>query len=363
MDVIDRYLPDRDKHAPVRSMLAFLAVNSTYKGPATPGSALCLAFALASPGDATMSKVEGGLGTMSKHVLDLFETHGGTLRLHTKVAKILVSEGTVRGVELSDGDVVTAPVVVSNLDPSSTFFGLLEGEDLPDALIKRVGAIDHRAAYFQIHFALGGLPEYIGPYEVLNDPSYSQNVTFFGTAEQMQRDFEDCVLGRMPASPSFNLQIPSIHEPSLAPPDKHAGSTFAFYFPIGANHDQQIRLRDEMANRIVAKVARVAPNFPELIERQLNYPAYTYELMFGCTGSSRSSWVRSVLDHEDGATCPSRSRACTSVVPVAPADPGSRSSPVTTAVTRSSKRRARLGRSAAGVPRRRGTWPSRRPGS
>ena len=36
--------------------------------------------------------------------------------------------------------------------------------------------------------------------------------------------------------------------------------------------------------RIVAKIAKLAPNFPDLIERQFNYPAYTYELMFGCTG-------------------------------------------------------------------------------
>ncbi len=56
MDVVDRYLPDPVKHAPVRSMLSFLAVNSTYRGPYSPGSALCLAFALASPGTATMSK-------------------------------------------------------------------------------------------------------------------------------------------------------------------------------------------------------------------------------------------------------------------------------------------------------------------
>ena len=35
---------------------------------------------------------------------------------------------------------------------------------------------------------------------------------------------------------------------------------------------------------MVAKIASVAPNFPDLIERQLNYPAFTYELMFGCTG-------------------------------------------------------------------------------
>ena len=39
-----------------------------------------------------------------------------------------------------------------------------------------------------------------------------------------------------------------------------------------------------MADRIVEKIARVAPGFPDLVERQLNYPAYTYELMFGCTG-------------------------------------------------------------------------------
>ena len=109
-------------------------------------------------------------------------------------------------------------------------------------------------------------------------------MTFFGTAEQMQLDYEGCVRGLVPESPSFNLAIPTLDEPDLAPAGKHAASSFAFYFPIGATHAEQSRLRDEMAKRIVAKVASVAPNFPDLIERQFNYPAYTYELMFGCTG-------------------------------------------------------------------------------
>ncbi|HYA68468.1 MAG TPA: NAD(P)/FAD-dependent oxidoreductase, partial [Acidimicrobiales bacterium] len=284
MDVLDRYLPDREKHAPVRSMLAFLSVNSTFKGPATPGSALCLSFALASPGTATMSKVEGGLGTMSRHVLGIFERHGGTLRRHAKVARILVSEGRTRGVELADGEEITAPVIVSNLDPTATFFGLLDEEALPEAFAQRVSSIDHRAAYFQIHFALNGLPEYASPYEQLNQPEYARNVTFFGTAEQMQTDYQGCLEGRVPQSPSFNLQIPSIHDPQLAPPGKHAASSFAFYFPIGSTHLEQTRLRDEMARRVVAKIAETAPNFPDLVDRQLNYPAYTYERMFGCTG-------------------------------------------------------------------------------
>jgi phytoene dehydrogenase-like protein len=284
MDVVDRYLPDKEKHAHVRSMLSFLAVNSTFRGPYSPGSALCLAFALASPNGATMSKVKGGIGTLSEHLLGLFEQHGGELRRHVKVTRIVTSNGRVEGVELTGGEVVTAPIVVSNLDPTATFTQLLDREELPEAFAQRVDSIDHRAAYFQIHFALNGLPEYAGSYAVLNEGDLRQNVTFFGSAEQMQRDFERCVRGEVPEVPSFNLAIPSLRDPDLAPPGKYAASGFAFYFPIGANHSEQARLRDEMADRIVARITAMAPNFPDLIERQFNYPAYTYELMFGCTG-------------------------------------------------------------------------------
>jgi phytoene dehydrogenase-like protein len=283
MDVVDRHLPDKSKHAPVRAMLAFLAVNSTYRGPYTPGSALCLAFALASPGTATMSKVRGGLGTIADHLLDLFEQHGGELRRHAKVSRIVVEGGAVLGVELGEDEIVTAPVVVSNLDPTATVSQLLDAEALPESFVRRVMAIDHRALYYQAHFALSGLPEYRAPYEALNGTHLGRNVTFFGTAEQMQRDFEGCVRGQVPSSPSFNLQIPSLDDPSLAPAGMHAASSFAFYLPIG-DRESQGRLRDQMAERIVAKIAAVAPNFPDLVERQLNYPAYTYELMFGCTG-------------------------------------------------------------------------------
>jgi phytoene dehydrogenase-like protein len=284
MDVVDQFLPDRDRHAQVRSMLAFLSVNSTDRGPYSAGSALCLAFALASPTDATMAKVRGGIGALSEHLLGRFEQHGGELRRHAKVSEIVVSDGRVQGVALSGGEVATAPVVVSNLDPTATFTQLLDLDALPEAFARRIDAIHHRALYFQMHFALSGLPEYVGPYEALNDGDLRQNVTFFGTAEQMQLDFEGCLRGLVPESPSCNLAISTLRDPDLAPPGKHAGSTFAFYAPIGHDNTERARFRDEMAERIVATISARAPNFPDLIERQINYPAYTYELMFGCTG-------------------------------------------------------------------------------
>ena len=284
MDVIDRHLPDPRRHAQVRSMLAFLSVNSTFRGPYSEGSALCLAFALASPTGATMSKVKGGIGTLSDHLASLFEKHGGELRRHAKVAGIVTESGRAIGVRLADGETVSAPVVVSNLDPTSTFTQLLDRALLPAEFLARVDAIDHRAAYFQMHFVLNGLPEYASPYEELNEGGLSHNVTFFGTPEQMQVDFEGCVRGTVPDSPSFNLSIPSLRDPDLAPPGKHVASSFAFYAPIGSTHEERAHLRDEMAERIVAKLTKAAPNFPDLVERQFNYPAHAYERMFGCTG-------------------------------------------------------------------------------
>ena len=63
-DVLDRYLPEKEKHAALRGMLAFLAVNSTYRGPSSPGSAAGLAFGMAVPDENTVltKKLKGGIG-------------------------------------------------------------------------------------------------------------------------------------------------------------------------------------------------------------------------------------------------------------------------------------------------------------
>src|SRR6202789_1768959 len=110
MDAIDRYLPDREKHAVMRGMLVFLAVNSTYRGPYTPGSAACLAFALAVPDDSTamMTKLKGGIGALTEHLRELFASHGGDIRFRTKAEEILVENQKVLGVRLRHGSTISA---------------------------------------------------------------------------------------------------------------------------------------------------------------------------------------------------------------------------------------------------------------
>src|ERR1700758_2061694 len=239
MDVIDRYLPDQDKPAAMRGMLAFLAINSTYRGPYTPGSATCLAFALAVPdeGTAMMTKLKGGIGALTEHLRELFVSHGGEIRFRAKVEQVLVDRGTVTGVRLRDGSTISAQIVVSNLSPDVTLTELIAPEHVPSELVSRLSGRDHRASFVQIHFALDGLPEFAAPYEFLNEAGMQASIGIFGSPEEQQLHWENCRRGIVPENPSMGMQIPSVHDPGMAPPGKHAASAFAYSFPVESSRD------------------------------------------------------------------------------------------------------------------------------
>jgi phytoene dehydrogenase-like protein len=283
MDVLGKCFPDKEKHKMLRSFLAFLAVNSTYRGPYSAGSAACLAFALASPPDTRlMKKFDGGIGSLAKHVRELFESHGGEMRVKAQVERIMTENGRVTGVALKGGEVINAPIVVSNLDPGVTLTKLMDPDELPPDLVTRVSEVDHRAAYVQMHFALDGLPEYAPPFDFLNTPELQGTLGLFGSAEEMQRNWEDCRRGIIPEDPSLGMQIPSIYDPALAPEGKHAASAFAFYFPVEVDRTEHGRLKDEMAEAVIAKITRLAPNFRDIIIRHTTFASFHMETMFGC---------------------------------------------------------------------------------
>ncbi|MCV7303215.1 NAD(P)/FAD-dependent oxidoreductase [Mycobacterium barrassiae] len=282
MDAIDRFLPDRQKHAVMRGMLAFLAINSTYRGPYTPGSATCLAFALAVPDDTTamMTKLEGGIGALCDRLLERFISSGGEIRYRAKVEKILVANDRVTGVLLRDGSEISAPVVISNVSPDHTLVDLIGAEHLPADLVTRLGGRDHRASFVQLHFALDGLPEFAPPYEFLNEPGMQGSIGIFNSPEEQQRQWDECRRGVVPDNPSMGMQIPSVHDPAMAPPGKHAASAFAYAFPVETSRDQHGHLKNEMAEKVIDKITRYAPNFRDILIRHITFAPYHMQTMF-----------------------------------------------------------------------------------
>lgn len=285
-DVLDRYLPDREKHGALRGMLALLAVNTTYRGPATPGTAAALAYGFAVPDENTLlvKKLRGGIGALTSHLQDVFTSAGGEVRLRSEVAEILVADGRATGVRLEDGTQLTAPVVVSAVAPDLTVTRLLDPAAIPADIRARYARVDHRGSYLQMHFALDGTPEFAAPYELLNDPAMQSNIGIFSTPEELQQQWEDCRRGVVPADPSIALQIPSVNDPSLAPPGKHAASAFSLWFPVEQGETGYGEMKTEMGRRVIEKISRIAPGFESRIIRHTTFTPRHMGTMFGAPG-------------------------------------------------------------------------------
>ena len=234
-DVLDRYLPDKEKHGALRGMLAFLAVNTTYRGPETPGTAAAFAFGLAVPNeDAVLTKkLRGGIGALTQHLIALFTADGGRpAAAHPGRPRSLSATGGPQVCAPRTATTISAPIVVSAVAPDFTLTRLIDPNAVPAGVRERFSRTDHRGSYLQMHFALDGIPEFAAPYELLNDPAMQANIGLFATPEELQQQWEDCRRGIVPADPAVALQIPSVHDPQLAPEGKHAASAFSLWFPI-----------------------------------------------------------------------------------------------------------------------------------
>lgn len=289
-DVLDRYLPDVEKHGALRGMLSFLAVNTTYRGPATPGSAAALAFGLAIPDENAklMKKLRGGIGSLTAHLVELFSSAGGELRLRRKVEEILVDDGRVTGVRLEDGSTIDAAIVISGIAPDLTVTKLIDPTAVPSDVRDRFSRVDHRGSYLQMHFALDGIPTFAAPYEMLNDPGMQSAIGLFNTPEELQQQWEDCRRGLVPADPAIAMQFPSVHDPDLAPAGKHAMSAFSLWFPtenaIEGGEASYGDLKNEMGRRVIEKITRVAPDFEAKIIRHTTFTPRHMGTMFGAPG-------------------------------------------------------------------------------
>jgi len=285
MDLIDRFFPDPERHRTFRSLLCFAAIQSTFKGPYTPGSAFCLVYTLALNGSGgLMRRVKGGMGSLCEALASSIEAKGGEIRLKQSVARIVVEDGRAVGVELRNGEVLRSKVVLSNLDKPATFLRLLDESLLPDELVQGVKAIEHKGAWVHLLFKLDGLPEYGGEWAALNGDVHAR----FGGAmvpdpEEMQASYDACLRGELPEHVPIAFQIPSIMDPSLAPAGFHVASAYGFFFPCDAPDSERGKLRDEMAERVIDRISSYLPDFRSRIVERAVFSSDHFAAMHGAT--------------------------------------------------------------------------------
>ncbi|NDP27570.1 MAG: NAD(P)/FAD-dependent oxidoreductase [Flavobacterium sp.] len=80
----------------------------------------------------------GGGGGIVKAMTNGVKKHGGEIRVKQDVAKIIIENKKAIGIQLHNGQRISAKTIVSNADPSITYLNLIGKEYLSKSLIKKL---------------------------------------------------------------------------------------------------------------------------------------------------------------------------------------------------------------------------------
>ena len=266
MSIAD-YLGEYFESDVVKAHFSGSGIIGTALGVYSPGTAYVLLHHYMGEVDGSSGAwgfARGGMGSVSKALASAFLAHGGEIRTDCAVDRVIVRNGKVRGVALANGDELQADIVVSNLDPKRTFLKLMNEKDLSPGFLKRAKNFKIRGSSGKLNIALDGLPEF--PALGRDNPLRFGDMHFIDSLERMERAYDDWKSGTWSKDPYLDLLIPSLTDPTMAPPGKHFMSVFVQYVPAKVHgRDWTDVDRDGFKNTVIEQIARYSPNFKQLI--------------------------------------------------------------------------------------------------
>ncbi|NQT74074.1 MAG: NAD(P)/FAD-dependent oxidoreductase [Chloroflexi bacterium] len=283
MDIIRQFFPEPNKYNGILGSLCASTIDGVRMGPFTPGSALSLAYHY-TMGDAYDFRTpKGGIGALSNALAKSVEDRGGTIQYGTQVKRFLIENGKISGVELKNGEKISAKVVLSSLDARTTFIGMVGEDELPSDVVHAVKEIIYKNGYVQIHMTLKELPEFTGHLAFANEDNIRWCMCYIPSPEHLSHCWDQYRHGQVPDAPASYCAIPSVMDPSLAPEGYYTCTIYSQYFPTDIPQDKHKEMRDVMAERMIDQIARHAPNFRGAIMDRVVLTQQYFEKTFGIT--------------------------------------------------------------------------------
>jgi phytoene dehydrogenase-like protein len=258
----------------LKATMSASGIIGTFLGVRSPGTAYVLLHHYMGEIDGAFRSwgfARGGTGAISNAIADAAREAGVEIRTEAPIAKILVKNGRAKGVVLENGDEILADVVSSSVDPRLTLMKMLGPEHLPDDLVDDIKRYKFRGSSGKVNLALDGLPDFTalpGP-----GPHLRGAISISPSVEYMERAYDDAKYGRYSRRPYIDMVIPSLTDPSVAPPGKHVMSCFVQYAPYHLKEGTWDEKREEFGDTVINTIAEHAPNISELIlHRQVLTP-------------------------------------------------------------------------------------------
>jgi phytoene dehydrogenase-like protein len=284
--ILDRWFESDE----VKATLATDAIIGAMASPATPGTAYVLfhhVMGEAGGARGVWGYVRGGMGSLSEAIAGAARAAGAEIRTSARVERILVAEGRAAGVVLGDGTELRARRVVSNADANVTLLKLAGAEHLPPDAAARVQAIDYASASLKINVALSELPDFTALRGTAPGPQHRGTIHVAPSLDYLEAAFDDARRGEPSRAPILECTIPSVVDPTVAPPGKHVMSMFVQYAPYrlagGRSWDEE---KERFADRCFDALEAYAPNLRRaVIAREVLSPL-DLERRFALTGGN-----------------------------------------------------------------------------
>ncbi len=270
----------------LKAPMSVSGIIGTYLGVRSPGTAYVLLHHYMGEIDGAFRSwgfSRGGTGEVSLAIARAAESHGAQIRTEAPVEQFLVNNGRAEGVVLENGDELRAKTVISGLDPHRTFRVMVGEEHLDPEFAAQIVRYKMRGSSAKVNLAVDRLPVFSCRPE--GTAHLRGDVAICPSIDYLERAYDQAKYGDFSERPYLNVVIPSLVDPTVAPPGKHIISCFVQYAPyqIKEGPDFWPERREALGDTVVDTLAEYIPGLKSsILFRQVLTP-WDLEPEFGLT--------------------------------------------------------------------------------
>ncbi len=259
----------------LKAPMSVSGIIGTYLGVRSPGTAYVLLHHYMGEIDGAFRSwgySKGGTGGLSLACARAAESFGAEVRTSAPVERVLVDNGRAGGVVLAGGEEIAARVVVSSCDPRLTFLGLVGEQHLDGEFCRQIRRYKLRGSSGKVNLAVDRLPRFEGRD---GTDHLRGDIAIAPGLDYLERAYDDAKYGEFSRRPYINVVIPSLLDPSVAPPGKHIISMFVQYAPYHLKDGPESwpDQREAFGDAVVETLAEYCPGLEEsILYRQVLTP-------------------------------------------------------------------------------------------
>ena len=268
----------------LKATMSASGIIGTFLGVRSPGTAYVLLHHYMGEIDGAFRSwglSRGGTGAISEAIASAAREAGVEIRTETTVSKIIVKDGAAVGVVLDNGDYLTSGAVSSSVDPHLTFLQMVGPEHLPTELVDDVRRYKFRGSSGKVNLALDALPDFTA---LPGAGAHLRGaISISPSIDYMERAYDEAKYGRYSRRPYIDTVIPSLTDPSVAPPGQHVMSCFVQYAPYHLREGSWDDHREAFGDTVVNTIAQYAPNIRNIIRHRQVVTPLDLEREWGLT--------------------------------------------------------------------------------